>query len=128
MNPLLVPGGNGHEAETPDAGLRSLQTARLSELKTFYIALRSPFLQTQAEEDDVFADIVKLAIDDYGVGQGELSGILQTTTSTVGRWKQGSSVPSVYARSGVLAAIASAISQKIADREAELSNEVKRRS
>jgi hypothetical protein len=117
MHPLQSNGGNDYTTESPFTTASSLFDTRLAELKSFYIALRSPVLQNQVEEDEIFTNIIQLAIDDYGVGQGELAGIIQTQNSTVGRWRQGTSVPSVYARPGVLAAIASAVSQHIDERE-----------
>ena len=117
MHPVPSNGGNEYTPDTQPISARTLFETRLAELKAFHIALLSPVLQSQVEDDEVFTNIVQLAIDDYGVGQGELAGILQTQTSTVGRWRQGTSVPSVYARPGVLAAVASAISQHIKERE-----------
>ena len=119
MHPVPSNGGNDYTPESQPITARSLFDTRLAELKSFYIALLSPVLQNQVEEDEVFTNVVQLAIDDYGVGQGELAGILQTQTSTVGRWRQGASVPSVYARPGVLAAIASAVSQHIKERDSK---------
>ena len=117
MHSVQSNGGNDYTPERELLTIRSLFDTRLAELKSFYIALLSPVLQNQVEDDEIFTNVIQLAIDDYGVGQGELAGILQTQTSTVGRWRQGASVPSVYARPGVLAAIASAVSQHIKTRE-----------
>lgn len=106
------------DTQTPEDVIGSLTTARLSELEAFHTALQTPLLQKQVEDDEVFEMVLQLAIDDYGVSQGELAEVLNTTTSTVGRWKQGRVAPSSYARAGILSAVASCLSSIIAGRRA----------
>ncbi len=106
-----------NEATETDMSVTTLASKRLDELRAFYIAIDDPVLQKEAENDDVFATIMQLAIDDYGVSQKELAEILKIKPSTVGRWRQGQTVPSVYARPGILAALCTLLSQCIALRE-----------
>lgn len=105
------------EEEVKDgSSIVELSKRRLEELETFLIALNSPVLKKEAEEDDVFNMLVQLAVDDYGVSQGELADVLHTQSSTVGRWKQGRAFPSVYSRPGILDGIAVLLSRQISDR------------
>ena len=117
MHSVLKNGSPPYAGRDTIPSVDGLAKQRLDELKAFHIALESPVLQMEAEDDEVFATVIQLAIDDYGLGQKELADILQTQTSTVGRWKVGRNVPSVYSRPGILSAVASCISQHIAERE-----------
>lgn len=95
----------------------TLAAKRVDELRAFLNALHNPILRKQVDDDQVFAMVIQLAIDDYGVGQRELAKVLQTQPSTVGRWRHGQSAPSTYSRPGILSAIATSLSNHIEKRQ-----------
>ena len=117
MQTKRVDNGTSVMAEDVGFSIQRLAGRRLDELKAFHQALENPVMRQQIEDDETFVMLVQLAIDDYGVGQKEIADALQTQTSTVGRWKSGRAVPSIYSRRGIISAISSLLEEHITNRE-----------
>ena len=66
-------------------------------------------------EDERFVDLIDLAIDHYGVKQGQLSDALGISTAQVGRWRTGKNVPAVYGRAHVMAVIADLLEDELVE-------------
>lgn len=81
---------------------------RLSERKAFVAALKEAGFRNQLLEDQsewLFASVVDLAINDYGVRQKHLAALIRANTASIGRWAAKTAAPTPIARVGVVDAI-----------------------
>lgn len=104
------------EWTVPDSFTRSLIAKRRSELQAFANALRNESVrQTVIGEqgDEAFDDLIRLAVNDYGVGQRQIAEAVQINVATVSRWVAGTSRAPRLSRPTILSAIATLIEHDI---------------
>ena len=77
---------------------RDFDTIHLGNLNGFLSAVER---SQAAEKADVFAEMLKLAVESYGIKQLVIAERLQVTASTVGRWVKGSNIPNLATRTYV---------------------------
>lgn len=58
-----------------------------------------------------FAQVLKEAIDDYGVEPSSISSTFRVTRPTVSRWKSGEATPGIYLRREVIGWIAARVEE-----------------
>lgn len=86
------------------------QDLSLRALEAFLAKIESEELQGMVREDDaLFAWVVKLAVEEYGVAQVKLSERLALSLAAIGRWVRSENLPPPYVRQSVLIAIAGLI-------------------
>jgi ribosome-binding protein aMBF1 (putative translation factor) len=88
---------------------KDLLSTRRDELKAFAIALRNePFIAFVGTKDgnEAFSELIKLAVDAYGVSQSDLAKAIDASAGTVSRWIGGTSLPPGYARKSIVEALA----------------------
>jgi len=57
------------------------------------------------ENDDMFASIVHLAIQEYGLKQARIADALEVSPAAVGRWSKGNHLPKAHYRPSVVETI-----------------------
>lgn len=90
-----------------------LRARRRSERAAFIEALKNPSLLPLLQDNEVFATLVDLAINDYGLSQNELARAVRVHPSAVTRWSAGDSAPRGYARPIVVATIAELLARSL---------------
>ena len=97
-----------------------LRAKRKDELRAFGIALRDPTLGQLLENDEVFATILALATQDYGIKQKDVARMLSVSAASVARWAMGENTPKSYARPAVVKVIAELVELAIQDSKESL--------
>jgi hypothetical protein len=79
---------------------------RERERHEFIKELRSDYVQSRMLDDKFFAEVVKLAINDYGVAPVNLANALPASTAAISRWASGKAAPPAHGRSHIVEVIA----------------------
>lgn len=97
------------------APLRAATEIRVAEIEAFANAIMDPSFMDQLANREIFAGALDLAISEYGVSQKDLADLLQQSSAQVGRWKAGTSAPSVRSREQVIDLTARLLSGRVAE-------------
>jgi hypothetical protein len=94
--------------------LGPVQELRFGQLKAFLRQLNDPEVQDEAKRDDhLFASIIDLATDEYGVRQTSIADAIGISGAAVGRWAKGTNLPAPYVRASVIQALAAIIQEDV---------------
>jgi hypothetical protein len=91
-----------------------LQRNRFGELQAFLKQLQDSRLQEDAKADDrLFASIIGLGVEEYGVRQAAIAEAIGISAAAVGRWAKRINLPPPYVRGTVVQALAAIVEEAV---------------
>lgn len=111
---MARPRFNPTNAHLTRSVLGQVQSNRLATLSQFAKIISTAAVAENVQEDDhLFARIVSISIEDYGVKQSALAAKMKVSTAAVSRWATLKNLPTPTLRPVILRAIIGLIEQSV---------------
>lgn len=106
-----------HDRPLEESKVRELVAKRCGEIRSFLTAIKDPSMIAMLEDEHLFATLLALAINDYGVRTKDLATALSVSVPQVGRWAAGENAPRPYARAQVVQGVAHLLEKALTELE-----------